>query len=841
MKKASKKRNWQKRCLEAVPKTRSDNRGYTLQTVIVMAILVASAVGASVVLYRAINSNTDVRSLTDTAGSNAPSRPHNFVVEKTLASVGTPPRAVPSATVRWSPPLYTGFTRFGEQEQPVDSTSASLLYKVEYGCADPDNPDSIGISELADITLSNIPDDTTNDPPDKDLMDDPTTAEIDESEIDESKLDLDGLQTMYGKSTKLSLPPRILEVLFSSVPPPETVYCILQASAYTCPEALTQDCANPGDNESRTDDPLRRNEIYSLESEPIRFELSRAPTEILNPKSVVSDLTAMPAENRVEITWDAPEFTGAGEALVYEVRWQQRKPGEDVFNFGLDPDTDGPPAPPSTTDPQPGRECTRSTSHILKLPYDADATAPQGKYLAVDIRITPFTVAQTVADQADPDNAPRFNCDFTLDLDTDNYVELHSIRLTPAIPTTLNNQELSTSPSVSDIHLRFEDIPTADAEKREALENSEVDVKVRWRVDADEEGNLNSYDLTWSRADGVGSAGLMKIEKPFQYLPPPANPNERTLEADIKLENDKAYNLILTKNLVGGEAVSASFCGVISHRQRTPAPEVEVAPRSDTELIVRIAPPDQERFCGSRVITLSAPAPEHYKVRVYDPASVCASPGNYPDKQCSSDAYNECQGVTTVKRPAAEEVVVTGLMASTTYEVEVIAGHSCDATAKTIGFTASPPTNGYPSAPVIMQAITTASAVTPPAAPTGVSATFSASDATVTYDRWVLSWNEVAGATSYSFTIDHDTSMPAPPADPDARRYVYVPSSGPVSFAARDPIAEFTCSKSDTTFTCTVRDDDQSPSTLHTNLKFEVWAIGEAGISASATQTSSES
>lgn len=817
MKKTSKKRNWQKRCLEAVPKTRSDNRGYTLQTVIVMAILVASAVGASVVLYRAINSNTDVRSFTDLAGSNAPSLPHSLVVERTTSEVGG--RTVPSATVSWSPPLYTGHPQ-------LEGTPASLQYKVEYGC-----------SELADITLSNIPDDTTNDP-----MDDSTTAEI-----DESKLDPDGLQTMYSDVPSFSIPDRVVEELFLVAMPPETVYCILQAQAYTCTNAQTQACANPGDNESRTgaDDVLTGSEIYSLESEPIRFELSREPTEIRNPKAVVSYLTAPSASNRVEITWDAPEFTGVDETLVYEVRWQQRKPDEDVFNFGLDPVTGNPPTPPPASGPQPNRLCTSSASHTLVLPYNANAVTPQGKYLTVDIRITPFAATKAEAAQAVPSNsfqcAPsRFS---SVNLDPDNSVELHSIRLTPAIPTTLNDQPSDTSPSPSEIHLRFEDIPTAtDAAKRQALENSEVDVKVRWRVDADEEGNVNSYDLTWSRADGVGSAGLMKIEKPFQYLETTATPPNpaMTLEADIDLENDKAYNFILTKNLVGGEAVSTSFCGVISHRQRTPTPEVVVAPRSDTELIVRIAPPDQERFCGSRGITLSAPATQHYKVRVYDPASICASPGDYPNKQCSSDAYNECKVTAVVNRPAAEEVGVTGLTASTTYEVEVIAGHTC--ATNTIGFTIPSPNPmeyGYPSAPVIVQATTTASAVTPPAAPTGVSATFSASDATMNYDRWVLRWTEVSGATSYSFTIDHDTTMPAMP-DTDARRYVYAPSNTPASFAARAPIAEFTCSKSGTTFTCTVRDDDPSSSTPQTNLKFEVWAIGEAGISASATQTSSE-
>ena len=832
----------------------SDNRGYTLQTVIVMAILVAAAVGASVVLYRAINSNTDVRSLTDTAGTNAPSRPHNLVVEKTLETVGS--RTVSSATVRWSPPLYTGFTRFeeqpGEGEQPVDATPASLLYRAEYGCAAPNGD----ISELADITLENIPDSTP----------DPTDM-ASTTDIDESKLDTDGPQTYFGESAELSLPARILGELFPVSMPPETVYCILRATAYTCPDAQTQPCANPGDNESRTNDPLSGDEIYSLESELIRFELSRTPTKTQNPEAVVSYFyvldTATPPNrvhhNRVDVTWDAPEYTGIGDALIYEIRWKQRKTNEDETNFGPAPPRDPalpPLPPPNPFDPRFFRQCTLSNTHTIELPLDVNPLSTlarhAGSELAVDIRITPYAVTETVAVQAVPTNSPTpFHCDFMQELDTDNYIELPDILLTPAIPISLNNQESATNPSSSEINLRFDSIPAADAAKRTALNDSSIDVKVRWRVDADEEESVDSYDLTWSRADGIGSAGLVKIEKSgdpkvFPYLPTSATPPNpaMTLEADLDLENDKAYNFVLTKNFVDGEAVSVSLCSIVSHPQRTPAPEVEIVPRS-TELIVRIAFPDQERFCNSEALALSAPltilsAPttEHYKVRVYDPTSVCASPGNYPDRQCASDAHNDCLMVTTVAPiPSAEEVIVMGLTASTTYEVEVIAGHTCNTTAKTIGFTIpspNPDERGFPSAPVVMQATTTA-AVTLPAAPTNVSATFLPSDAAVNYDRWRLSWDEVIDATSYLFTIHHDTAM-----TDNARRYAHTPSSREASFAARAPVAAFTCN-SGSTLTCTVPDDDPSSSAPHTNLKFEVWSVSNAGISAtSAMQTTAE-
>lgn len=783
-----------------------DNRGYTLQTVIVMAILIAAAVGASVVLYRAINSNTDVRSLTDTAGTNAPSRPHNLVVEKTLETVGS--RTVPSATVRWSPPLYTGFSRFGEDEQPVDASSASLLYRAEYGCAD-----SAVIGDLADITLENIPDSTP----------DPTDM-VSTTDIDESKLDTDGPQTYFGESTELSLPTRILGELFPASMPPETVYCILRATAYTCPDAPAQDCANPGDNESRTgaDDVLTGNEIYSLESELIRFELSRAPTEILNLEAVVPQDGVTSTNNRVDLSWDTPEYTGVDVAHLYEIKWAQREEDETKTDFDS-PGFDNPDVAYADT------ICTVANGHSLDLTLNAD-TGDTTNELIVDVRITPYAVSQADAAAAVPNafTCPTLNKISEISTDLIG-IELLEVQAPSIVPPTM----MFTIPT-------SENIPSSatDEQKRTLLNNLFVDMQTSWPAVT----NASSYELEWSRADGSGTANSRVL--------PTTNPVTDPVVDTLNLENDRAYNLNLTVNLPDNETVSTGSCVTVSHSQRTPIPDLEVIPISQG-LRIRIAPHNQTRFCNSTATTLSAPATQHYKVRVYDPASTCASPGEYPNKKCSSDPttdddHNDCQDVTTVAPiPSAEEVVVTGLTANTTYEVEVIAGHDCDATAKTIGFaipSPNPMEYGYPSAPVVMQA-TTMSAVTLPAAPTNVSATFSPSDTTVNYDRWTLSWDEVSGATSYLFTIDHDTTMPTPP-DTNARRYAYTPSlSRATSFAARAPVDEFSCSKSGTTLSCTVPDDDQSSvlPPAHTDLKFEVWSVSNAGISAtSAMQTTAE-
>lgn len=845
-----------------------DNRGYTLQTIIVMSILIAAAVGASVVLFRAVSTNTDVRSLTDLAGSNAPSRPHGFSVEKTTELVDkgeATERSVPSAAIRWSPPLYTGQTQ-------LEGTPASVLYKVDYGCADP--ADSADINDLADITLENIPDSSP------DPTDDATTPDV-----DESKLDTDGPQTHFGDSTELSIldgditehsiPERILRVLFpnptSLITPPDTVYCILQAQAYTCSDAQTEDCANPGDNASETNNALTGREIYSLESEPIRFELSRAPTEILNLEYDVPPEGMTATNNRVDLIWDAPEFTGTGEAFLYEIQWAQRGDNDGETDFD------------TATIPTNRTRCTVGNAYSLDLKLDADDPPDSVNELIVDIRITSYAVTEEVARNAVSEQPPlpratpwrRFVCptknsdneyldSATLDYPNHNtgdrigfpggQTDLIDILLTTPPPTEeprrLTIQNSPTYPSVDQLALIYETIPTAPPAQKIAVLGKPympyITVPVRWRVDAGEEENIDSYELQWSRADGSGASGSLSVNKPFQdqYLATPANP-PKTLEVRLDLENNRAYNFSFAKKLSTGQDVTTSLCTVISHPLRTPTPEIEVIPRASTasaELLVRIAPSGQERFCDyqkvDRVFTPLPRVTEHYKVRVYNPASSCT--GDYPNERCS-DVSNQCKSVTTgINRQAVEEVAVTSLTHSTTYEVEVIAGHTCDDAAMTIAIDPPSPPNldryGYSSAPITKT-------VTTPAAPVAltVSATFVAGDDPTNCDpqslsdcdRWNLSWTEVSGATGYLFTIDHDTSQPTPP-DTDAKRYVYTSSSRATSFSARSPVGEFTCSKSGTTITCAVIDDDQASTPPHTNLEFKVWSVSASGISAAA-------
>ena len=776
---------------------RRDNRGYTLQTVIVMSILIAAAVGASVVLYRAVSSNTDARSVTDLAGSNAPSRPHGFSVERTVASVGTPTRSVPSATIRWSPPLYTG-------QPELEGTPASLLYKVDYGCAAP----STEISELADITLENIPDDPANDPMD-------TTPA---NNIDETRLDPDGPQTNYGERTELSIPARILEVLFPSAMPPDTVYCILQAQAYTCSDAQTEDCANPGDNASITDDPLTGQEIYSLESDPMRFELNRAPSELQTPAATVQYRSA--TENRVDLSWETPEYTGAGAAYLYEIQWQQRETDEDATDFEA-----------SGFTPQ-GEQCTVGNTHSLALTLNAD-TSDADLELIADIRITPYAVTPaTAADAAVP---PAFTCPTTSPTTSEiagTSTLLTGIELLATQPASVP------SPTLTLNRLAAANIPTAtDAAKRTALNNLYVNIQATAVVNVPmtRSYNLESFELRWSRADGGGTPNTRVISAPATITNPLDAAQDRySAPVTLNLENDKAYEFNLTANFDNDETRQISSCSVISHSQRTPLPDLEVIPISEG-LRIRISSHNQVSFCNTPVTTLSGnlapPTTQHYKVRVYDPAATCT--GDYPDEQCPNE-YNQCVTATTgTTSPSAEEVVAAGLTAGTSYEVEVIAGHGCDSSAKTIGFTIpSPNPNdyGYPSAPVVQSAVPLA-ASTAPAAPTGVSATFTAADPSgVNYDHWNLSWEVVPGSIGYFFTLDHDSADNA-----DATRYAYIPSNRATDFSAPAPINQFTCSRSSggTMLSCVVDDDGNTS----TDFTVTVQAVGSSGVSTATSVT----
>ena len=780
-------------------KARRDNRGYTLQTVIVMSILIAAAVGASVVLYRAVSSNTDVRSVTDLAGSNAPSRPHGFSVERTVASVGSPGRSVPSATIRWSPPLYTG-------QPELEGTPASLLYKVDYGCAPPSTTPFFGITELADITLENIPDSDPNNP-----MDLVTTPNI-----DESRLDPDGPQTNYGESTELSIPERILDLLFPSHNQhPDTLYCILQAQAYTCSDAQTEDCANPGDNASRTDDPLTGQEIYSLESDPIRFELNRAPSELQTPAATVLYRSA--TENRVDLSWETPEYTGAGAAYLYEIQWQQRETDEDATDFEA-----------SGFTPQ-GEQCTVGNTHSLALTLNHD-TSDADLELIADIRITPYAVTPaTAADAAVP---PAFTCPTASPIISEvagTSTLLTGIELLETQPASVPSPTLTLS------RLAAANIPTTpDAQKRTALNNLYVDIQATAVVNVPKTRsyNLESFELRWSRADGGSTPNTRVISAPTT-ITNPSNPAQDRYSAPVtlNLENDKAYDFNLTANFDNDETRQISSCSVISHSQRTPLPDLEVIPISEG-LRIRISPHNQVSFCTAPVTTLSGnlapPTTQHYKVRVYYPASTCT--GEYPDEQCPNE-YNQCITATTgTTSPSAEEVVAAGLTAGISYETEVIAGHGCDATAKTIGFTIpSPNPNdyGYPSAPVVQTAA-------PQAASTAISMP---TNLMVTYDsgttKWTAQWGVVTGAVGYLFTLDHDSADNA-----DATRYAYIPSNRATDFSAPAPIDQFTCSKSSATLLSCVVDDDGDTATDFT---VTVQAVGSSGVSTAATATTTQS
>lgn len=677
-----------RRNLREVLKARRDNRGYTLQTIIVMSVLIAAAAGASVVLLRAVSSNTDARSFTDTSGTNVPSRPHSFVVEKTLATVGsrTISPTVPSATVHWSPPLYTGFTRstqLGEEEQPVDASSASLLYEVEYGCGIPGQGEVPSL--LSDLEFGNF---------DRNPTDDTSTNNIDESEL--------GLHTLYLENPGVSfIDPETDEVdamlqnLFpDTTNPPDTAHCILQAKAYTCPQAPADPCANPDATPPR---PLTNNEIYSLESEFIRFELSRAPTEILIPEYVVPSAGITNTHNRIDLAWSAPEYTGARDGILYEIKWVQRGDGDDETDFD------------TAIIPSEQTKCTVGNTYSLDLKLDADDPPDSMNELIVDIRITPYATTQAVADAAVP---LQFECRLGSNDLAAEPTDWHGIEL---VENGFVPVELRPALTIG-IATSLENVPAdADAdEKRAYLQSSFVNALAGIALDLPETRsyNLENYELQWSRTDGTGTMNSRVIDAPSTFTTVPPSQQRYSSSAILNLEHNRAYDFTLTANFSNGETRTTSNCAVISHPERTPAPALDVIPAA-ASLRVRITPINQANLCNSPIIaTPSHPSTQHYKVRVYNPASACIPTGDYPDRQCADDNYSQC----IVAESAAKEIVVTGLTAGTAYEVEVISGHTCNTSSRNIGFTIpspNPSNYGYPSRPVTARAIPNADVTVP--------------------------------------------------------------------------------------------------------------------------------
>lgn len=741
-----------------VLKARRDNRGYTLQTIIVMSVLIAAAAGASVVLLRAVSSNTDARSFTDTSGTNVPSRPHSFVVEKTLATVGsrTISPTVPSATVRWSPPLYTGFTRstqLGEEEQPVDASSASLLYEVEYGCGIPGQGEVPSL--LSDLEFGNF---------DRNPTDDTSTNNIDESEL--------GLHTLYLENPGVSfIDPEtdeadaMLQNLFpDTTNPPDTAHCILQAKAYTCPQAPADPCANPDATPPR---PLTNNEIYSLESEFIRFELSRTPTEILIPEYVVPSAGITNTHNRIDLAWSAPEYTGARPGILYEIKWAQRGDGDDETDFD------------TAIIPSEQTKCTVGNTYSLDLKLDADDPPDSMNELIVDIRITPYATTQAVADAAVP---LQFECRLGSNDLAAEPTDWHGIEL---VENGFVPVELRPALTIG-IATSLENVPAdADAdEKRAYLQSSFVNALAGIALDLPETRsyNLENYELQWSRTDGTGTTNSRVIDAPSTFTTVPPSQQRYSSSAILNLEHNRAYDFTLTANFSNGETRTTSNCAVISHPERTPAPALDVIPAA-ASLRVRITPINQANLCNSPIIaTPSHPSTQHYKVRVYNPASACIPTGDYPDRQCADDNYSQC----IVAESAAKEIVVTGLTAGTAYEVEVISGHTCNTSSRNIGFTIpspNPSNYGYPSRPVTARAIPNAGGTVPNNL-TGIGTTYA--EVTIDHDNdpdtpdrvdpnqkgsWVVSWKLPIADRAIGFlvTVQHRASF-----DPDMPVLAYV-------------------------------------------------------------------
>jgi len=355
---------------QAASPTSSDTRGYTLQTVIVSAILLSTAVLASVVLYRAITTNTDVRAFADLTGDNAPTRPHGFSVEHYLEA------GVPSARVRWSPPLYTG--------HPQLAGSPTLLnYEATYNCEDSRGEDDM--SDMDDIALEDVtilPDTS------------PHMTDLTEPEIPLIGNDDNVLEPEFGtESTFL------------------TGHCLISVRAFTCPDASSNTpCMIEGNKTGA--------EIYGPPAEH-RFSISKTPTipELLEVRLID------PGSRLWVISWNSPEYLGSNnpERLIYQVEQRSR------------PEVDIPPDPYPYMDPT----CTFNNFFLLSTMedrlYDVRITA---QIIAENVDLSPiqnqntFTCPDVIsANENSAIELPEINSEFLTIPDTPT-----GFSILPALP-----------------------------------------------------------------------------------------------------------------------------------------------------------------------------------------------------------------------------------------------------------------------------------------------------------------------------------------------------------------------------------------------------------------------
>jgi len=262
----------------------ADAGGYTLQTIIVSAVLVLVAVTASIVLYTAISNNADVRAFADLTSENSPTRPSGFTIAYDIDRGDDPDNPldpVPTATIGWSPPLYTG--------QPVLAGSPSLLnYEVSYTCAKMDAMDDDGNPiGLEQVAL-------------------PETPRRDDVAIPEFNL---------GRT-------QVLAVLDSDFETDDNLLvgnCLISVRAYTCPDASPEDPCGINDTKDGS-------EIYGPASEH-RFVISKLPLSL--------DLDSIQVEvlddGGLLIVWENPTYLGTQdpEKLIYKVEPNVRPRDED--------------------------------------------------------------------------------------------------------------------------------------------------------------------------------------------------------------------------------------------------------------------------------------------------------------------------------------------------------------------------------------------------------------------------------------------------------------------------------------------------------------------------------
>jgi len=636
---------------QAASPTSSDTRGYTLQTVIVSAILLSTAVLASVVLYRAITTNTDVRAFADLTGDNAPTRPHGFSVDHYFDDPDEDGSLIPAARVRWSPPLYTG--------QPQLAGSPSLLnYEATYNCEDSGRYDE----DVEDIPLGEV-----------------TAADgMIEEQLMEPEFDLAG---------DLVQAEEILGDEFVVGMGAQRGHCVVSVRAWTCPDISPE---NPLCDEGQR--------IYGL-AEEFRFVLSTLSSA---PRNVEINST----DNFLLVSWETPENIAltqasitSGNNLFYKVEWWERGAIGTMPNLDVPADM---------------KKCTFNNFYPIltmrNMVYDIRITT-QIFNTDADIENAEKMIESMNGNQCPTDDdllndvlSDQIMMNLDLDPDADSpFIEFYDLTAVtlelPEIPSNLNIALADSEPSSYD---------ATQIIQNPIYQDGRILERVDWTLSWDRSDNVDSYILEWARADLNESIESQVISNPETGMPKIILSLDNGVSYNFSLRARNSVGVSEPLEVCTTVATRHRYLSP-SVSSFTADEEIKIIISKPSQ--ARYC--QLESFCiNDTCMPPSLMSSSQYKIRIHsdddnpsDPndAECAENPPAFPNATCTNDDIVICVSAPDHTELVRELILLSSLVESeiiqgddTSFVVEVIAGNNCSASTKIMNNLISP----YASLPV---------------------------------------------------------------------------------------------------------------------------------------------